>query len=287
VGDSLTFGDEVSDQETWPALLEQLTRVRTFNGGVFGYGVDQSTLRALDLAKRFAPKTIILELIVDDINRTQLSQRTGVKKPYFTVHGDDLTLQGVPVPPPESYEQKHAVKTFKELASQSLFVHSLMMRTVPQWWLNGRWSDTQVHNDGDAVSCGLVVKLMQDTAAAGIDLLVLLQYTSEEVENPSILTRIIRLKTCLAPHNVLILDVLEHLRAVRACEPGRYDKFYSRRLGHMTLDGNTFIAEILEPSVVALLKEPAEPDKSAKIAAQIAERELVPKRKVTACMARK
>jgi hypothetical protein len=160
VGDSLTFGDEVSDQETWPALLEQLTRVRTFNGEVFGYGVDQSTLRALDLAKRFAPKTIILELIVDDINRTQLSQRTGVKKPYFTVHGDDLTLQGVPVPPPESYEQKHAVKTFKELASQSLFVHSLMMRTVPQWWLNGRWSDTQVHNDGDAVSCGLVVKLM-------------------------------------------------------------------------------------------------------------------------------
>lgn len=55
----------------------------------------------------------------------------------------------------------------------------------------------------------------------------------------------------------------------------------------MTLDGNTFIAEILKPSVVALLKEPAEPDKSAKIAAQIAERELVAKRKVTACMARK
>jgi hypothetical protein len=286
VGDSYTFGDEVSNQETWPALLEQRIHGRVVNGGVFGYGVDQSTLRALDLEKRVAPNLIIFQLIASDIQRTELSQRTGVKKPYFVIHGNDLTLQGVPVPPLESYEQRHSVKTLKELASYSLLFHGLMLETFPRWWTNGRWENIKVQNDGDAVSCALVVKLKEETAKAGVGLLILLQYTQAEVENPSSLSRIRRLKSCLAPHYVLILDLLEYLRAVRACEPNRFDRLYSPLIGHMTLAGNTLIAEILKFSVPTLLKVPAEPDQITKVAAGIAEGELAARRKVTACKAK-
>ena len=42
VGDSFTFGDEVNDGQTWPAQLQQLTGRRVINGGVSGYGFDQT-----------------------------------------------------------------------------------------------------------------------------------------------------------------------------------------------------------------------------------------------------
>jgi hypothetical protein len=38
VGDSFTFGDQVSADETWPACLEATLHRGVDNGGVFGYG---------------------------------------------------------------------------------------------------------------------------------------------------------------------------------------------------------------------------------------------------------
>jgi hypothetical protein len=47
VGDSFTFGDQVSDDETWPACLEATLHRGVDNGGVFGYGAAQALRRAL------------------------------------------------------------------------------------------------------------------------------------------------------------------------------------------------------------------------------------------------
>ena len=41
VGDSLTFGDQVSDNDTWPACLERKLGRSVDNGGMFGYGAAQ------------------------------------------------------------------------------------------------------------------------------------------------------------------------------------------------------------------------------------------------------
>jgi hypothetical protein len=38
VGDSFTFGEQVSDNETWPACLERKLGRGVDNGGMFGYG---------------------------------------------------------------------------------------------------------------------------------------------------------------------------------------------------------------------------------------------------------
>src|SRR5580658_4271220 len=52
VGDSYTFGEDVSDSETWPAYLQRLTGQRVLNGGVSGYGFDQIVMRAELLAAK-------------------------------------------------------------------------------------------------------------------------------------------------------------------------------------------------------------------------------------------
>lgn len=44
-GDSMTFGDEVNDSETWQFYLSGLTDTRVLNYGVGGYGLDQALLK--------------------------------------------------------------------------------------------------------------------------------------------------------------------------------------------------------------------------------------------------
>src|SRR5262245_8426171 len=64
VGDSFTFGDQVSDNETWPACLERKLGGGVDNGGVFGYGTAQALRRAsLKLAEK-SYTTLVLSTLV-------------------------------------------------------------------------------------------------------------------------------------------------------------------------------------------------------------------------------
>ena len=102
VGDSYTFGEEVSDTETWPAQLQRLSGRRVLNGGVSGYGFDQIVLRAEQLAERHKPSMIIVGFIADDIRRTEMRRLWGRNKPWFTLEAEKLVLTGVPVPKPSA-----------------------------------------------------------------------------------------------------------------------------------------------------------------------------------------
>ena len=97
VGDSYTYGEEVSDDESWPAFLQTKLARPVVNGGVSGYGFDQIVLRAEVLALQTRPGTIVAAFIADDIRRTELSRLWGAEKPYFDLDGDRLLLRNVPV----------------------------------------------------------------------------------------------------------------------------------------------------------------------------------------------
>lgn len=98
VGDSYTFGEEVSDAETWPAQLQGLVGRRVLNGGVSGYGFDQIVLRAEQLADRHKPSMLIAGFIADDIRRTEMRRQWGRNKPWFVLGAGEPALAGVPVP---------------------------------------------------------------------------------------------------------------------------------------------------------------------------------------------
>jgi lysophospholipase L1-like esterase len=65
VGDSFVFGDQVSDDETWPSILENRLNRRVVNGGVSGYGTAQAVLRAEHLVKAEPYRLVILSILVN------------------------------------------------------------------------------------------------------------------------------------------------------------------------------------------------------------------------------
>ncbi len=114
VGDSFTFGDEVGDDQTWPAQLERLLGseerpVDVINLGVNGYGVDQAVLRyERDGASR-EPDVVILGLQAENLLRNLNVVRAiyfpgtslPLSKPRFVLGGEGLRLVNRPTATPE------------------------------------------------------------------------------------------------------------------------------------------------------------------------------------------
>ena len=89
VGDSFTEGWQVSDSESWPALLEKAIGVPVVNAGVGGYGTDQIVLRAEQLRPIVRPHILIVGFLDLDIYRTGHSY-FGAPKPHFTIENGEL-----------------------------------------------------------------------------------------------------------------------------------------------------------------------------------------------------
>jgi hypothetical protein len=101
LGDSFTFGDEVSDDEAYPAQLQALLpSAEIINMGVHGYGHDQMLLLFEDEGVRYRPDLVVLGFVSADMYRNLLVFRD-YAKPYFVLVDGSLMLRGVPVPSPE------------------------------------------------------------------------------------------------------------------------------------------------------------------------------------------
>jgi hypothetical protein len=101
LGDSFTFGEDVSDPETYAARLERsLPGVEVLNLGVHGYGHDQMLVALEEIGPRVHPDVVLLGFVADDMERNLVDFRD-FAKPRFVPEGDGLRLRNVPVPTPE------------------------------------------------------------------------------------------------------------------------------------------------------------------------------------------
>ncbi len=153
MGDSFTFGDGVSDDQSWPAHLERLSSQHVVNAGVFGYGFDQIVMRAERVAPQVHPDWTVVAFYPDDIRRCGVSSYYA-QKPYFKLEGDKLVLQNVPVPTPD----RDKPSRIKVVMGYSYLLNSIFVRLFPAWWL-GDARVVPVHNDEIAVSTKLVDRL--------------------------------------------------------------------------------------------------------------------------------
>ncbi|MBI5211349.1 MAG: hypothetical protein HY927_15350 [Elusimicrobia bacterium] len=102
LGDSLTFGDEVGDAETYPDRLRQsLPGTEVLNLGVHGYGHDQMLLAFRDHGAAYRPDIVLLGFSESDMDRNLLGFRD-YAKPRFDLTAGGLILRNVPVPAPEA-----------------------------------------------------------------------------------------------------------------------------------------------------------------------------------------
>lgn len=98
LGDSFTFGDEISDDETYSTdLATIIPRTEVLNLGVSGYGHDQMLLYLQEEGIKYHPDVVILGFVSLDAERN-LRSFNAFAKPKFELSHGQLHLTGVPVP---------------------------------------------------------------------------------------------------------------------------------------------------------------------------------------------
>lgn len=101
LGDSFTFGTDVSDDETFSHYLEaDLPNTEVLNLGIQGYGQDQMLLYLQEEGVKYHPDVVILGFAHMDIHRN-LWKFFAFAKPKFDMTPTGLRLTNVPVPTPD------------------------------------------------------------------------------------------------------------------------------------------------------------------------------------------
>jgi len=232
-GDSLTYGAEVGDADTWPSRLQDLLGVRVLNGGVPAYGLDQVVLRSERLARQFQPQAIVVSFIADDLRRNELSRFVGFNKPHLIQAGDELAPAG-PVPPPQPARQ--SLSRWDRLIGWSVLFNIVLRRLG---WPED-WPADSVRvlpsGAGERMACPLMRRL----AALGVPVLVVAQYDPDAWgDNPRIAGEQRRQASvvlrCAAQAGLATLDTYAALD-----QPGNRRLFMPE--GHLIAEGNALTA---------------------------------------------
>jgi hypothetical protein len=240
VGDSFTFGDEVTDPETWPAQLQQITGRRVLNGGVSGYGFDQIVLRAEQLASRDKPSDIVVAFIADDVRRTEMRRLWSADKPWFVIEGGKLELRGVPVPP---RADPWATLTFWQKTLGYSYLYDFILRRLDL--LHDWFGDhVRVHAPGvgELLACRLTERLADLQKQSGARVLLLAEYDPVVFDDPAFAAEQRRLTGgLLACAEKSGLATIDSFSAISAMAQPR--QLYG--LWHMNNAGNRLIAELV------------------------------------------
>ncbi|CAN5443203.1 hypothetical protein BH10PSE6_BH10PSE6_53980 [soil metagenome] len=171
VGDSFTSGDEVNDDQTWPAHLQRLLGQRVLNAGVSGYGFDQIVLRAEKIAAEKRPSAVVVSFIADDVLRTEARRRWSAEKPYFDIQNGALVLRNVPIQRPDP---QTGLGFLDRTLGYSFLVYFIMLDVWDGW----HGDHVRVHPPGmgEEISCLLTRRLADLQRRSSARVLVVAQY---------------------------------------------------------------------------------------------------------------
>ena len=153
-GDSFTFGEDVSDDETFAEQLESLLPgVEILNFGVHGYGHDQMLLYLREALPLYRPDVVLLGHVTDD----SLRNLTGFRdfaKPRFRLVGGGLRLEGTPVPSPQ------------EMLARRVW-HSRLADLAAMAWTRIAWRWGGREEELDRVTGAILSEIFREARAAG------------------------------------------------------------------------------------------------------------------------
>ena len=240
VGDSFTFGDEVTDGETWPAELERLMGKQVLNGGVSGYGFDQIVLRAEQLAAKYKPAVIVVSFIADDIRRTEMRRLWSADKPWFVIEDGKLVLRGQPVPP---RADPRTTLTFWQWTLGYSFLFDFILRRLDllhDWF--GDHKRVHAPGTGEHLACLLTARLSELQKTSGARVIVMAEYDRVVWDDPAFAAEQQRLTrgllACAARNGLATIDSFDVMAAT-----GAPQKLYVT--WHMNELGNRLIAALV------------------------------------------
>jgi lysophospholipase L1-like esterase len=239
VGDSFAFGDEVDDEDTWPAALERRLGAPVINAGVPGFGLDQALLRAEQLAAIYEPDVIVVGFIPHDVLRCQMSYWSGNAKPYFDVDGTGgVRLHPAPVPPPPWW------KPLAPLLAMSATVQ-MLLPTLLDW--EGPYQ-VDVHDRARQVACALMGRLAALARERGAQVVVV-AHPQQPGSPPDHVELTAGVLQCARAHGLTALDLFP---AFAALPPDQEATLFH---GHLSPQGN----ELVAAELAAVLAPPARP----------------------------
>ena len=269
VGDSFTFGEEVTYEESYGHQLEQMlgSPFRVLNFGVPGYGLAQMFLRYERDVRPWNPKIVIFGFISDDLSRTlwiypflgNFRWNNPYSKPRFILEEGELRNVNMPLLTPddifsrESIAELPLVEYQKEYDSSEWerhFYHaSYLIRLLLSWHSS---SPDERDETSEEALLSINARLLQAfvtlaTQEGTIPLVVYLPVESE-------LNRLSRqplAKQVLERAGIAYVDPTSCLLEVNPS--GRFAPLN----GHYASQGNLAIAKCLLPVVYQALREAA------------------------------
>jgi hypothetical protein len=247
-GDSFTYGAEIADDGSWPALLQADLGRKVLNGGVVGFGLDQIVLHTEQLAVRDKPGLLVVGFIADDLRRSEYRRLWGKEKPYFDLVEGKLALRNVPVSPDATIPLH--LRFLRDVFGWSALLETIMRRVGDPYEWQAAGVRVLPRGEGAALACPLMERL----ASLGIPTLVVGLY-APPVWNldprPAWIVEEVRqtrdVLACATKAGMGALDTYETIdRAAAALGKGAI--FFNF---HMSAEGNRLIAAAVAEAIRA------------------------------------
>lgn len=237
-GSSFAKGEEVGDDEAWPAYLQALTRRRVLNAGVGGYSIDQTVLHTEILVSRVKPLFVILSFTPDQTRRSELKVAWSREKPYFTATGGQLALHNVPVP------SQPGAPVPLPLASRLLGRSLLADVMARRLGVYKGWYYSEVQGAPPGTGREIACLLMRRLAGLGLPVVVVAEYgrghwMADDDGKARDFAKVRPVLACAADAGLIALDMSEPLKA--AIEARGIDALFLR--DHPSAEGNRATAE--------------------------------------------
>lgn len=242
-GDSFTYGAEVADGETWPALLQADLKHRVLNAGVVGYGLDQIVLYTERLVAQEKPGLVVVGFIADDLQRSEYRRLWGKERPYFELGvgkpDGKLALRNVPVP--HNAPIPWHLRVLRDVFGWSALLETIMRRAGDPYEWQAAGVRILPRGSGEALAC----PLMQKLSGLGVPTLVVGLYAPPvwrmEPRPPWIVEEIRQTRAVLACATKAGLGTLDTYETIdRGMKELGKDEFFFNF--HVSAEGNRRIA---------------------------------------------
>lgn len=250
-GDSFTFGDEVSDDETWPTHLQAIKKVRVVNGGVSSFGLDQIFIKIQRDLPLVQPKVLILSVMGNTLKRTVLTHKISSpfcdarEKPVFVKAGSELRLErGV-------IQERIAERKLDPI--RTILGHSVILDSFFNSWFRRYWNcvpkesdypmNLRTQQDYLEISCLLLKKILRFTEKSGVRLVVVGQaYWNPHSQRYARDKDIESFLKCASNLSVPHLNFDSSLEGIFYEDSNRYQSLFFPGT-HMTNQGNLIVAK--------------------------------------------